>query len=50
MGFCSTIQILQISIHSPRARGDYADNLTEEQVKAFQSTPLVRGETIRDLL
>ena len=39
-------QIADISIHSPRARGDGCGCSGGNTATAFQSTPLVRGETI----
>ena len=36
-----------ISIHSPHARGDSKAWITTARPKRFQSTPLMRGETIR---
>ena len=38
-----------ISIHSPHARGDPATSATPSPPYAFQSTPLMRGETVFQL-
>ena len=37
----------KISIHSPHARGDKCPRLCAFQLCQFQSTPLMRGETLR---
>ncbi len=37
--------LIWISIHSPHARGDTAMRFPPQSSKAFQSTPLMRGET-----
>ena len=36
---------IAISIHSPHARGDHSKRLLMQLLPAFQSTPLMRGET-----
>ena len=43
--FRAAIPGLAISIHSPRARGDYNQTSMFAEHLPFQSTPLVRGET-----
>ena len=39
----------RISIHSPHARGDAARLTAARLTFAFQSTPLMRGETRREV-
>ena len=38
---------IQISIHAPRAGGDPRDNTFRDAINLFQSTPPVRGATLR---
>ena len=39
-------QHFEISIHSPHARGDLTESHNCSPAFAFQSTPLMRGETL----
>ena len=39
------LRIAHISIHSPHARGDLTVDAVAYSLDAFQSTPLMRGET-----
>ena len=45
-GGVAEIYVEQISIHSPHARGDAAGEGGQAPAKQFQSTPLMRGETV----
>ena len=39
-------RFIKISIHSPHARGDVTEERSIQRIILFQSTPLMRGETI----
>ena len=45
MSVCLPWEWVQISIHSPHARGDFCPSIYPLHLVIFQSTPLMRGET-----
>ena len=47
MGYVDTQEIINISIHSPHARGDEGGETMFGNATVFQSTPLTRGETCK---
>ena len=47
MGYFDKQEIINISIHSPHARGDEGGETMFGNATVFQSTPLTRGETCK---